>query len=106
MTESKRYWIADAEGVKAVVEGVDARDYWVKVRGWAETTEPVGLERQWVRHAEHRGKGVLNHEAALLHEELGWFPCGPDGYDEPVAEPAPKSPPKPAASAVSGEKKE
>jgi hypothetical protein len=106
MSDKKTYWIADAEGVKAKVEGVEARDYWVMVRGWADATEPVGQEFQWVRHAGHGGKGVMNHEAALLHEGLGWFPSGPDGYDEPADEPAPKSPPKSAATATSGDKKE
>jgi hypothetical protein len=108
MTELKKYWIADIEGVKAVVDGADARDEWTRVRGWSETTEPVGQEFQWIRNVNHGGKGVMNHEAALLHEGLGWFPSGPDGYDEPESAPAPesKSSPKPAATATSGDKKE
>jgi hypothetical protein len=102
------YWIADVEGVKAKVEGADARDEWTRVRGWSETTEPTGLEFQWVRNEAHGGKGVMNHEAALLHEGLGWFPSGPIGYDEPAAEPVaePKSSTKSAATATSGDKKE
>lgn len=110
MTEAKKYWITDASGVKAVVEGAEARDEWTRVRGWSETTEPVGYEFQWVRNAAHGGKGVMNHEAALLHEGLDWFPSGPEGYDEPTDSPAakPSAPAstKPAASAVSGDKKE
>jgi hypothetical protein len=105
MTEKNTYWIADPEGVKAYVTGAEARDEWVRVRGWTETTEPVGQEFQWVRNANHGGKGVLNHAAALLHEGLGWFPCGPPGYDEPPAdEPIPIT--KPAAKAVSGDPRE
>jgi hypothetical protein len=103
------YWIADVEGVKAKVEGADARDEWTRVRGWSETTEPTGLEFQWVRNEAHGGKGVMNHEAALLHEGLGWFPSGPIGYDdEPAAEPVAehKSSTKSAATATSGDKKE
>lgn len=108
MTSKNTYWIADAEGVKAKVEGAEARDEWTRVRGWSETTEPVGSEFQWVRNVDHGGKGVMNHAAALLHEGLGWVPSGPDGYDEPADEPAPepKSSPKPAATATSGDKKE
>jgi hypothetical protein len=108
MTDSKKFWIADVDGVKAVVAGTAARDEWVKVHGWTETTEPVGQEFQWVRNADHGGKGVLNHEAALLHEGLGWFPSGPNGYDEPEepAEPEPPAPTKSAAKATSGDKKE
>jgi hypothetical protein len=101
MTE-KQFWIADTEGVKARVTGVEARDQWVKVHGWSDTTEPVGHEFQWVRNVDHGGKGVMNHEAALLHEGLGWFPSGPSGYDEPAE---PKSSPAPK-SASSGDKKE
>lgn len=98
----KTYWIADPEGAKACVVGADAFAEWTRVRGWTETTEPVGLEFQWVRNAGHGGKGVMNHEAAVLHEGLDWFPCGPPGYDEPAPTPA-KSSPK---SATSGDKKE
>jgi hypothetical protein len=32
MTDKQQFWIADAEGAKAVVTGPDARDEWVKVR--------------------------------------------------------------------------
>jgi len=100
------YWIADIEGIKAKVAGVEARDEWCRVRGWSETTEPVGQEFQWVRNLDHGGKGVMNHEAAVLHEGLGWVPSGPPGYDEPDPAPESKSSPKPAANATSGEKKE
>ena len=102
MTTKNEYWIADHDGVKAVVQGVDARDYWTRVQGWTETTEPAGQERQWVRNEDHGGKGVVNHEAAVLHRGLGWVPSGPEGYDEPADEPAPKSSAK--ASATSGDK--
>lgn len=96
------YWIADADGVKAKVEGAEARDEWISVRGWSETTEPVGYEFQWIRNVDHGGKGVMNHEAVLMHEGLGWVPSGPEGYDdEPADSPAvkPTAPPeKPKAT--------
>jgi hypothetical protein len=119
MTDKHPYWIADVEGVKAVVEGAEARDMWTKVRGWTETTEPVGQEFQWIRNADHGGRGVMNHAAALLHEGLGWFPSDPPEpvdmtkdpqlVDQPPAvEPAPQAPKstKPTANATSGDKKE
>jgi hypothetical protein len=109
MTEKQTYWIADVEGVKALVEGAEHRDQWTKVHGWTETTEPVGQEFQWVRHEVHGGRGVMNHAAAVLHEGLGWFPSDPPplpGFpDVPAAEPAP-APTKPAANATSGTTKE
>jgi hypothetical protein len=107
MPEPKKYWIADPEGVKAVVEGADALAEWTRVRGWVETTEPVGLEFQWIRNVDHGGKGVLNHAAVPDHEGRGWFPCGPPGYDDaPAAAPTSSPTPKPAANATSGDKKE
>jgi hypothetical protein len=112
MTQKQTYWIADAEGVKAKVEGTEARDEWTKVRGWSETTEPVGQEFQWIRNVDHGGKGVMNHEAALLHEGLGWVPSGPEGYDDEPVKDSPAAPApapattKPAANANSGDKKE
>src|SRR3954471_15505177 len=104
MSGKNEYWIADPQGVKAKVSGVEARDYWVRVNGWTEADEPTGQEFQWVRNEAHGGKGVLNHEAALLHEDLGCSPPGPEGYDEPSDEPAAKTTPstKSAASATSG----
>lgn len=111
MTEKNTYWIADHEGVKACVTGADARDFWTKVNGWSETTEPVGQEFQWVRHEVHGGKAAMNHEAAVMHRGLGWVPSGPEGYDEPADEPAPAVAPEPKsspakASATSGDSKE
>jgi len=100
-----KYWIADHQGAKAVVDTAADRDYWVAVQGWSETTEPTGLEFQHVQHAEHGGRGVLAHDAAVLHEELGWRPSDPPpvpGSPERAAPPA-KSSPK---SATSGDKKE
>lgn len=90
MTERKTYWIQDVDGVKACVDGADTRDLWTRVHGWTETDEPTGQQFQWVRNANHGGRGVLNHAAVLLHEGLGWFPSDPPpppGYPEtPVEE--------------------
>jgi hypothetical protein len=77
MTAKNTYWIADENGVKACVDGASVRDFWVRVQGYTETTEPTGLEFQWVRNEDHGGRGVMNHEAALLHAGLGWFPSDP-----------------------------
>ncbi len=86
------YWIADPEGVKACVLGAVARDWWTRIQGWTLTTEPVGQEFQWVRNVDHGGRGVMNHQAAILHEGLGWLPSDPppiSGMPAPdVAEPA------------------
>lgn len=86
------YWISDPEGVKACVSGAVLRDYWTRIQGWTVTTEPAGLEFQWVRNIDHGGRGVMNHEAALLHAGLGWVPSDPPpvpGMPTEPAEPAP-----------------
>lgn len=100
MTSKNTYWIADENGVKACVSGAPARDFWVRVHGYRETAEPTGTEFQWVRNAEHGGRGVMNHEAVVLHAGLGWFPSDPPPVEGlPENEPgAPSEAPRPAKS--------
>jgi hypothetical protein len=94
------YWIADAEGAKALVTGPEDRDEWVKVRGWTETDEPVDGEFQYIRNVNHGGVGRMTHAAVALHAGLGWVPSGPPGYDEPAAA-RPRVPrPSPPAAAT------
>lgn len=92
MTSKNLYWVADENGVKACVVGAPARDFWTRVQGYTETTAPTGLEFQWVRHTGHGGRGVMNHEAVLLHAGLGWAPSDPPPLpglpEEQPAEPA------------------
>lgn len=102
MTSKNQYWVADHDGVKALVTGAAYRDFWVRVQGYTETTEPTGQEFQWVRNENHGGYGVLNHEAAMLLAGLGWFPSDPPsvpGMADLPMEPAetPASPPRMAA---------
>lgn len=103
MTAKKEFWIADYEGVKARVLDDDSRRVWTEVHGWSDATEPVGLEFQHIRNVDTEGRGVMAHDAAVLHEGLGWVPCGPPGYDDPALEPEPKST---AKSGSAGDKKE
>jgi hypothetical protein len=86
------YWIADENGVKACVTGAANRDFWTRVHGYTETSEPTGLEFQWVRNVDHGGRGVMNHEALLLHAGLGWVASDPEpvpGMPDQTAETAP-----------------
>lgn len=102
MTSKNVYWVADENGVKACVTGAEARDFWVKVHGYTEATEPTGMEFQWVRNVNHGGRGVLNHEAALLHAGLGWVPSDPEpvpGLPEESAD-TPAVPPRMAAPVI------
>lgn len=119
MTDKQKYWIADPEGVKAEVEGVDVRDSWTRLRGWTESTPPEGQEFVWLQNAEHGGKQKFSAQAVPLWAPRGWTPCPPPEPVDPatahqkVAEPvaaaaAPQTPvsTKPAADATSGKIKE
>jgi hypothetical protein len=74
------YWIADADGTRAVVEGADARDSWVRVHGWTEATEPDRQDFVWVRHEDPAlGAARMTWEAAQLDAWAGrgWTPGAP-----------------------------
>jgi hypothetical protein len=125
MTNKSTYWIADAEGTKALVEGADQRDYWTKVRGWSEASEPEGLEFVWLRSdllpdsAPTRLNWVAANDKAWT--DNGFRPCPPPepvnlaipperrAQVKPAAEPAAAEPAKSSAKstpATSGDKKE
>lgn len=76
-------WIVDPNsGTKALVEDAAEYDRWTRVHGWAETAEPAGDERVWVRHAETGGRSVLPHSAIGGYWAAnGWAPSAPP---EPV----------------------
>jgi hypothetical protein len=113
------YWIADLDGNKALVEGVDERDRWVKVHGWTESTEPGPRDFVWLRHDEHGGRQRFVAEAVPLWEVRGWRPAAPpepENLAVPDAQAAPSEPApakaststttKPAAKATSGNNEE
>lgn len=82
MTDKQKYWIRDVDGVFAEVEGVDQRDEWTRVRGWAEAGEPGPTDQVHVVNAHPEiGPGRLPFAAIALHAGLGWS-AGPP---EPVA---------------------
>jgi hypothetical protein len=45
MTTENSYWIRDTEGVYALVDGVDIRDEWTKVRGWELAPVPSATDQ-------------------------------------------------------------
>lgn len=105
------YWIADPEGIRALVEGADTRDRFVRLHGWTESTEPQRHDFVWLRHEDPGlGATAMTWEAAQLDAWAGrgWTPgapAEPGATAEVAAEsPAKSSPAKPSAS--SGEKKE
>lgn len=100
MTDKKKFWISDVEGVFALVEA-EARDLWTKVRGWAEADEPGPTDQVHVvnEHPEV-GPGRLPYAAVEQWAGLGWSAGPPPepndstkdpalaGQAAPVAEPA------------------
>lgn len=78
------YWIADTEGVKALVEGAEARDEWTKVHGWSVVDEPGPTDQVHVVHADPAvGPGRLPYGAlAAGMDGLGWSAGPPSApYD-------------------------
>jgi hypothetical protein len=116
VAEKQKYWIADAEGVKAVVEGVEARNWWTQVQGWVPADEPAADERVWLQHNEHGGRQVFPAAAAPGWVSRGWLPSDPPVPEDKATAhwatepepPAPQTPvsTKPAADATSGKSKE
>lgn len=83
------YWIADTEGVYALVEGADERDAWTKVRGWSEVDEPGPTDQVHVVNENPEIQpGRLPYAAVELHAGLGWRPGPPpapyDATKDPV----------------------
>lgn len=98
------YWIVDGEGTKALVEGADQRDYWTKVRGWSESSEPTGYEFVWLRNdgldsAPVRMNWTASQDAVWT--DLGFrpgMPPEPENLAIPAEHPSRAVPPAPAAA--------
>lgn len=104
------YWVADAEGTRASVEGADERDRMLHTDDWFESSEPDRLDFVWLRHEDPAlGAVRMTWEAAQLPAWVarGWTPGLPSG---PAKNPAPADevaePVKPikAPAAAGGEK--
>ncbi len=112
MTEKKTYWIVDQSGVHALVEGVEERDLWTQVRGWADATEPSGDTQVRVINGDLLGCipfGALEGGWA----DNGWAPGPPPAPVDVYRDPAPvvEEPPMaeestPQTKAASGQSKE
>jgi hypothetical protein len=78
MSGKNTYWITDADGNKAIVEGAAVRDEWVKLRGWADAVgEPAPTDQVHVIH-ETGMRGRLPYGAiAGGWDGLGWAPSDP-----------------------------
>lgn len=108
MTSKQTYWLRNATGDRAFVEGKEERDRWVPL-GWADSTEPAEGEQVqvWLQHAEHGGRAKFPLAVVPTWQALGWNPSPPPEpvdvlHDEHLVDQADTAPapaaPKPAAA--------
>jgi hypothetical protein len=108
MTNKQTFWLADAEGTRALVEGADTRDRFIRIHGWTEAAEPQRQDFVWLRHEDPAlGATRMTWEAAQLDAWAGrgWTPGAPPEPGAAVEPEPPKSSPV-KTSAPSGDKKE
>jgi hypothetical protein len=99
------YWIRDVEGVYALVDGTEARDWWTKVRGWEPADEPGPTDQVHVvnEHPEIL-PARLPYGAVPDMAGLGWSagpPPDPNGEAPVAAEQPAEQPVKPTKAAAS-----
>lgn len=110
MSSKNTYWLADANGVYAQVEGADRRDEAVRQHGWTEAEEPPVDAQVHVVHEDPAiGPGRLPYGALEggAWAVRGWKPGPPPELAEPTEQPAPApEAAKTTKSATSGDTKE
>jgi hypothetical protein len=104
------YWVTDANGVYAQVEGADQRDLAVRAYGWAEADEPPGDAQVHVVHEDPAiSAGRLPYGALEggAWAARGWRPGPPPELPAPTeqAAPAPEAAKK-SPAAAGGDQKE
>lgn len=95
MTKSL-YWLTNADGHKARVEGAEQRDRWLPL-GWSVADEPVTGDMVYLEHEVSGGRALFPAAVVPAWGELGWQPAAPPEpvdltkdpllVDQPVAEP-------------------
>lgn len=85
MTSKQTFWIVNPNGgAKALVEGAEERDRWMRVHRWDETSEPVSGDMVWAQNANTGGRATLPWDT--LGEGGYWHGVGfaPSAPIEPV----------------------
>jgi hypothetical protein len=106
MPSKTTYWISNAEGVHAQVEGAEQRDLATRLYGWAEVDEPGPLDQvHAVNEHPEIGPGRLSYGALASDAWAGrgWRPGPPPELATPVDEPAKTT--KPAAGGAQSKEK-
>jgi hypothetical protein len=96
-----KYWLVDATGNKALVEGDDERDRFLP-HGWALAEAPSGGEFVWARCEGVADPARFPADNLEAWEAKGWKPGAPphplDGLVAPAAVPAADKPTKTTAA--------
>lgn len=112
MTDKQKYWIHDHEGVYALVEGTEARNWWTLVKGWVEADEPGATE---LVHVLNENPEIAQGHPVPFGALGGWagygfYPAAPPDPEgtaptpAPAAEAGPAKPTKAPAAAVAEQK--
>ncbi len=109
------YWISNANGQHAQVEGVEERDKWTPL-GWTVEEHPPPGAFVYMNHDGIEEAALFAYEAMATWEQMGWTACSPPKpvdvtkdpklFDQPAAEPEKKSAPKSDKSATAAAKNE
>ena len=90
MSGKNTYWITGPDGTKALVEGADERDRWVRVHHWAISDEPQPGEFVYLANENPElGPARLTWQAAQdpAWEARGWAPGPPEEPENQVLTP-------------------
>jgi len=112
MSSKNTYWVVDANGFYAQVEGADQRDLATRVHGWTAVDEPPpDAQVHVVNEHPEIGPGRLPYGALEGGgwAARGWKPGPPPGLpaaEEPTDKAASTEPAKKAAAPAAGDQKE
>jgi hypothetical protein len=107
MMAKTMYWMRNASGEYAHVEGADARDRWIPF-GWAEGTEPGHMDQVWMRAEGIQEPARFPWGAREFWQSRGWTASEPpapvDYTKDPAVVDVPLADVKPATAATKKEK--
>jgi hypothetical protein len=101
MTEPKKFWLLDGEGVACLATGAPVRDT-LLAQGWAEIDEPSAVTQVHVYNEELDARTTLPAGALDLWETRGWHavePPPPEPYAPGATVPEAPAVPVPSAPA-------
>lgn len=82
------HWIQSSTG-KAVVDGSDERDRFVRLHGWVDASEPADGDFVWMSHPDDgiANPGLVPWAARDYWQGIGWQPSAPPEPVNPAVDP-------------------